>query len=140
MSFFERWRHWWLIPSSKEIQRGAHVRDFTDAPQRARRRRRGGEAAPKKPFLAEQLPWGPATYLDDPTQPVDAEGVEAIHNASMRILEDIGILFLNDDALDVLKAAGCDVDYETKRVRMDRGFVTEMAEKAPAQFTITAQR
>ena len=109
----------------------------TDAPQRARRRRRGGEAAPKKPFLAEQLPWEAATYLDDPTQPVDADGVEAIHNASMRILEEIGILFLNDDALDVLKAAGCDVDYETKRVRMDRGFVMEMAQKAPAQFTIT---
>ena len=45
-----------------------------DAPHPARRRRRGGEATPKKPFLAEQLPWGAATYLDDPTQPIDAEG------------------------------------------------------------------
>jgi len=109
----------------------------TDATQRTRRRRRGGEAGPKKPFLAEQLPWGAATYLDDPTQPIDAEGVEAIHEASMRILEEIGILFLNDEALDILAAAGCDVDRDTKRVRMDRGFVTEAAAMAPPEFTIT---
>ena len=109
----------------------------TDAPQRTRRRRRGGEASPEMPFLAEQLPWGAATYLDDPTQPIDAEGVEAIHEASMRILEEIGILFLNDEALDILESAGCDVDRETKRVRMDRGFVTEAAAEAPAEFTIT---
>ena len=109
----------------------------TDAPQRTGRRRRGGDAGPKKPFLAEQLPWGAATYLDDPTQPIDPEGVEAIHEASMRILEEIGILFLNDEALDILEAAGCDVDRETKRVRMDRGFVGEAAAEAPAKFTIT---
>ena len=109
-----------------------------DAPTQGRRRRRGGDAAkPKLPFLANQLEWGPATYLDDPAQPIDAEGVEAIHEASMRILEEIGILFLNDDALDVLVAAGCKVDRDTKRVHMDRGFVTEMVAKAPAQFTIT---
>ena len=89
-----------------------------ESQSRSRRRRRGGEAAPKRPFLSEQLEWGAASYLDDPMEPVDAEGVEAIHEASMRVLEDFGILFLNDDALDVLAAAGCDIDRETKRVRM----------------------
>ncbi|MDA9930026.1 trimethylamine methyltransferase family protein [Alphaproteobacteria bacterium] len=101
------------------------------------RRRRSGEAARQRSFLTHQLPWGPATYLDDPTQPIDAEGVEAIHNASMRILEEIGILFLNDDALKILNAAGCRVDYSTKNVRMGRDFVMEQVAKAPSQFTIT---
>ena len=108
-----------------------------ESQSRSRRRRRGGEAAPKPPFLSEQLEWGAASYLDNPTEPVNEEGVEAIHEASMRVLEDVGILFLNDDALDVLEAAGCTVDRETKRVRMDRNFVNEMAAKAPATFTIT---
>ncbi|MGB1105611.1 MAG: trimethylamine methyltransferase family protein, partial [Candidatus Puniceispirillaceae bacterium] len=109
----------------------------TDSPQRPRRRRRGSGDSLKKPFLAGQLEWGAVTYLDDPTQPVDPDGVEAIHDASMRILEEIGILFLNDEALDILKAAGCEVDYETKRVCMDRGFVMEAVSRAPSQFTIT---
>ena len=108
-----------------------------DGEKRSRRRRRGGEAAPKKPFLAEQLPWHAATYLDDPTQPIDPDGVEAIHNASMRVLEEIGILFLNDDALKVLDDAGCDVDWDSKRVCMDRDFVMEAVSHAPSQFTIT---
>ena len=108
-----------------------------ESQSRSRRRRRGDEAAPKPPFLHQQLEWGAASYLDNPTEPVNEEGVEAIHEASMRVLEDVGILFLNDDALDVLKAAGCTVDRETKRVRMDRNFAIEMAAKAPATFTNT---
>ncbi|MCH1475209.1 MAG: trimethylamine methyltransferase family protein, partial [Alphaproteobacteria bacterium] len=108
-----------------------------EAKSRSRRRRRSGEAAPKPPFLSEQLEWAAASYLDNPAEPVNDEGVEAIHEASMRVLEDIGILFLNDDAIDVLEAAGCTVDHETKRVRMDRDFVIEMAAKAPSTFTIS---
>ena len=52
----------------------------------------------------------------------------------MRILEEIGILFLNDDALRILKEAGCDVDMGSKRVRMDRAFVMEQVKKAPRTF------
>ena len=61
--------------------------NMADGEKRSRRRRRGGEATHKKPFLADQLPWQAATYLDDPTQPIDPDGVEAIHDASMRVLE-----------------------------------------------------
>ena len=55
----------------------------------------------------------------------------------MRILEEIGILFLNKEALQILKDAGCDVDMDTQRVRMDRAFVMEQVKKAPKSFTIT---
>jgi len=109
----------------------------SDSAPHSRRLRRGDGARLKAPFLASQLEWGAVTSLDDPTQPVDPDGVEAIHDASMRILEEIGILFLNDTALDVLKAAGCKVDYDTKLVHMDRDFVMEAVGRAPKQFTIT---
>ena len=111
--------------------------DRRAAQTRGGRRKRGGAAALKTPFLARQLEWAAATYLDSPAQPMDAEGVEAIHDASMQVLEDIGILFMNDEALAILRAAGCDVDMTSQRVRMDRDFVMEAVGKAPSQFTIT---
>lgn len=44
-------------------------------------------------LLADQLDWAPPHYSDPPIEPIDADGVAAIHDASMRVLEDIGILF-----------------------------------------------
>ena len=46
-----------------------------------------------------------------------------------RILEEIGIHFLNEEAKRVLSAAGCDVDAESSRVRMDRAFVMEQVDE-----------
>ena len=103
---------------------------------RGNRRRRGGGPL-KTPFLAGQLDWAEAIFLDSPTEPVNEDGVEAIHDASMRILEETGILFMNQDALAILRDAGCDVDMDSQSVRMDRDFVMAAVDKAPAQFTIT---
>jgi trimethylamine--corrinoid protein Co-methyltransferase len=83
------------------------------------------------------MPWSPPLNPDRPTEPLAAEGVEAIHHGAMRVLEEIGIDFLNGDAKQALKDAGCAVDPDSDRVRMDRGFVMEMVRKAPSQFTIT---
>jgi len=55
----------------------------------------------------------------------------------MRIIEEIGIDFLHDEARAVLKAAGADVDPDSPRVRMDRALVRETVAKAPSSFTIT---
>ena len=101
----------------------------------ARRRNAGSKAAQK--LLAEQLPWQSPTYLNNPIEPLSLDQVEAIHQMSLRVLEDIGILFLNDTALTILEEAGCDVDWSTKNVRFDRGFITEQIKKAPSQFTLT---
>ena len=83
------------------------------------------------------MPWTIPENRDRAVEPLDAEGVERIHNGAMRILEEIGILFLNAEALRILKDAGCEVDMETQRVRMDRAFVMEQVRKAPKSFTIT---
>ena len=55
----------------------------------------------------------------------------------MRILEEIGIEFLNEEAKDYLRQAGCTVDPDSDNVRMDRAWVMDMIAKAPAQFDIT---
>ena len=81
------------------------------------------------------MPWRVPVNTDKPTEPIGPEGVEAIHDGAMRILEEIGIEFLNDEALELFREAGCKV--EGTNVRMGRDWVLEMVRKAPDSFTLT---
>jgi trimethylamine--corrinoid protein Co-methyltransferase len=74
-----------------------------------------------------------------PIEVLDEEQVELIHQASLRVLEELGMEFLSAEALDILAAAGADVDRETMRVRFDRGLVEEAVARAPSQFTLHAR-
>jgi len=103
-----------------------------------RRRRSGGRAGNARRSSSDvisQAPWTLPVNTDRPTEPLDAEGVEAIHNGAMRILEEIGIDFLNEEALALFKEIG--VKVNGSNVRMDREWVMEMVAKAPSEFTIT---
>ncbi len=105
---------------------------------RKRRTRSGGRAGAKDrrgSAVIEQMPWNPPVNIDRPTEPLGPEGVEAIHDGAMRILEEIGIEFLNSEAVGILRKAGCRVNGEN--VRMDREFVMEWIAKAPSEFTLT---
>ncbi|WP_269585669.1 trimethylamine methyltransferase family protein [Roseibium sp. Sym1] len=106
-------------------------------PARRGRRRRGGEKA--TPDLFPQKPFRQPRNIFTPLEAVSADELEAIHDASMRVLEEIGIDFLHEDAKAMLKAAGADVTPGEDRVRMDRAMVTELVAKAPAEFTIRAR-
>ncbi|EAQ01930.1 trimethylamine methyltransferase family protein [Pseudooceanicola batsensis HTCC2597] len=85
--------------------------------------------------MINQAPWCVPVNPDRPVDPMPDEGVTAIHETAMRILEEIGIAFYNPEAVAVLKQAGCRVEGET--VRMGRDFVAEMLSHAPARWTIT---
>ena len=105
-----------------------------------RTRRSGGRAGAARnrgTAAIAQMPWRIPLNPDRPTEPLPPEGVAAIHDAAMRVLEEIGIDFLNAEARDYLAAAGCDVRPDNATVRMDRAFVMEQIGKAPAQFDIT---
>jgi trimethylamine--corrinoid protein Co-methyltransferase len=108
-------------------------------PVTERRSRRGGghagHARGEAAAAIRQMPWRIPLNPDRPTEPLPPEGVAAIHDAAMRVLEEVGIDFLHAEARDHLARAGCRVDGET--VRMDRGFVMEQVAKAPARFEIT---
>jgi trimethylamine--corrinoid protein Co-methyltransferase len=81
------------------------------------------------------MPWQQPVNTDRPTEPLDPDGVAAIHNGAMEILEDIGIEFLNPEALQILKDFGATVQGEN--VRMGRDMIMELIGKAPETFTIT---
>jgi trimethylamine--corrinoid protein Co-methyltransferase len=106
-----------------------------DAPKRGRRSGgRAGNLRGKGPAIT-QLPWSLPVNRDTPTEPLNEEGVEAVHNGAMRVLEEIGIEFLNPESVEILAKAGCIVDGEN--VRMGRDFVMEHLKTVPAKFTLT---
>ena len=102
-------------------------------------RGRGGRSARRQARVASginQIDWHIPVNTDRPTEPLDQERIEAIHDGAMRILEGIGIDFLHDEARAILKDAGCDVHDGSTRVRFDRDFIMEQVAKAPKSFDI----
>ncbi len=96
---------------------------------------RAGNSARRGTAVIDQMPWRIPVNHDRPTEPMPPEGVQAIHDGAMRVLEEIGIEFLNTEALDLFRQAGCIVNGTN--VRMGRDWVTEMVARAPSEFTIT---
>jgi trimethylamine--corrinoid protein Co-methyltransferase len=70
---------------------------------------------------------------------ISDDQVEAIHLASLEILEREGLEVLDDHALDRLSAEGLRVDRSTSCVRFDRGWVLERIATAPAEFVVHAR-
>jgi trimethylamine--corrinoid protein Co-methyltransferase len=87
----------------------------------------------------KQLAWRQPVNRYAAVEVLTPEGLEAIHDASMRILETLGLEFLSDEALDILAANGARVDRGNSRVRFDRAMVLEWVAKAPHQFTLHAR-
>jgi trimethylamine--corrinoid protein Co-methyltransferase len=97
--------------------------------RRHAQRRRGGGVT--------QLPWRSVVNPYRPLEVLHEEQVEAIHGASMRILEDIGIEFLSAEALDLLEANGAQVDRGRSLVRFDRDMILALVARAPARVRLT---
>ncbi|AZQ67065.1 methyltransferase [Silicimonas algicola] len=108
---------------------------MTDAAVRRRSGGRAGNRDRRGGEIFRQQPWGPVKNIDRPVEPLGEEGVQAIHDGAMRVLEEIGVEFLNDEALALFRQAGCTV--EGTNVRMGRDWVMEMLARAPSQFTLT---
>lgn len=62
--------------------------------------------------------------------------VEAIHNASLRVLRDLGIRVLLPQGRQIFAKAGARVDEDTQMVFLDPDMVEEAVARAPAQFTL----
>ncbi|MEM7798204.1 MAG: trimethylamine methyltransferase family protein [Chloroflexota bacterium] len=88
----------------------------------------------------QSIPWlsQPFQQLVSPIPPTEwcsPQQVDEIHRASMRILEEVGIDFFDEEALGIWETAGARVDHNAQHVWIDRGLLLEAVEQAPAQFT-----
>jgi trimethylamine--corrinoid protein Co-methyltransferase len=100
--------------------------------RRDRRERRRTSPLADQPFRLLRNPYPPVEVLS-------AEQLERIHQTSLRILEELGLEFLDDEALEIWARAGAQVDRSSGRVRLERGLVLEAVQKAPAQFKLRAR-
>ncbi len=71
------------------------------------------------------------------TEPMDAEQIARIDEASMDILEDVGVVFRDEIALEDWRRVGADVRGET--VHLDRALVRELIASIPETFTYHAR-
>ena len=82
--------------------------------------------------LPVQRPFAQPRMIYRPTEVVSADELEAIHHASLRILAEIGMDFLDPESRDLLAAAGAEVEPGANRVRFDPELVTDLITHVPA--------
>src|SRR5262252_857927 len=97
-----------------------------------RRRSEATGAIPQLSWRQLQNPYAPAVLLS-------ADEIQAIHNASLRVLEEIGVNVLLPEAREIYRQAGADLDPNSTRVRFDRGLIESSIAKAPPRFTLHAR-
>lgn len=104
----------------------------------ARGARRGGRStrrAARKDVREKMLP-GLKRGLPL-VEPMTPEQIERIDNASMDILENIGVVFRDDIAVEDWRRAGAKVDGD--RIYLDREMVRELIKTIPSDFTYHAR-
>lgn len=104
-----------------------------------RRKRRGGAGAGPAPGASTKLPQlarGTARNRFAPLWALDEEQLELIHDATMELLENLGIEVLGERALRLFRDAGAEID-DDGIVRMDRALVMQTIAHAPPEFTLT---
>ncbi|WP_312795057.1 trimethylamine methyltransferase family protein [Tianweitania sp.] len=100
--------------------------------------RRGGREARRTIRTTPKFEMRPALHRGLPVvEPMDAEQVERIHEASLAILEDVGVVFRDPIALEDWKRAGADVRGE--RVYLDRDLVMDLIRTIPPTITYFAR-
>jgi len=65
------------------------------------------------------------------------EQVERLHDESMKLLEEVGIEFRDDESAAMWTAAGAKVDGY--RIRIDREHLMSLISTAPSEYTMTAR-
>ncbi len=100
-----------------------------------RRARRKAEASAAIP----QVPW---SHLRNPLPPLalaTEEQLTRINETAMRVLEELGLEFMSEEAWPILERHGAKVDRSTGIVKFDRQLIREYVAKAPANFTLHAR-
>jgi trimethylamine--corrinoid protein Co-methyltransferase len=100
--------------------------------------RGGGRAARRAKRSAPDFSMLPALERNLPLcEPMNGDQITRIDEASMAILEDVGVVFRDEIALSDWRRAGADVRGD--RVFLDRGLVRELIATIPSGFTYRAR-
>lgn len=67
------------------------------------------------------------------------EDVRKIHDATLHIIEKVGVRFPSKRALEIWEAHGADVDHEKRIVRVKPQVIDEALKKCPPRYTLAAR-
>lgn len=107
--------------------------DVSRADRRAARRQKRAESS------IMRIPFRPPSNPMPPIELLRTEQVEQLHAASLRILEEIGLSFMDAETLSIWEKAGGRVDHAAQHAWLDRGLVLEAVARAPHTFTWRAR-
>ncbi len=102
-----------------------------------RRSRRQARSGSRKSGGVNQRPWSEVHNPYPVFEILDAEPIEALHRASLRILQEFGIEVLHQPTRELLRRNGAGIDGE--RVRLPGELVEAKVALAPAEFTLHAR-
>lgn len=74
-----------------------------------------------------------------PTPVISEDELEAIHQTSLQILEEMGMDFMHEGAREILRQAGAEVRPGSERVRIPRELVLQAIRTCPSEFTLHAR-
>jgi trimethylamine--corrinoid protein Co-methyltransferase len=104
----------------------------------AANRRSGGGREGRRAMRSAPMVSMPTLVRNIPTyELLPGEAVDLIHDESLKILEEVGCEFRDDEAPAMWKAAGADV--RGTRVRIDRALLMQLIASAPEAFDIHAR-
>lgn len=71
-------------------------------------------------------------------RPLSPQDIQLLHNKALDVLEEIGMTYEGglNDMLALVEGAGCKIDRDLKRIFFPRDLVTEMVDRAPAEFRL----
>ena len=67
---------------------------------------------------------------------LSGDEVDEIHQTSLRILEETGVVFQQDGALTLLHRNGAQVDFRKSVVKFPSGLVEDLIKKVPRVYTL----
>ena len=83
--------------------------------------------------------WSPVVNPYRPIEILSDDQVEAIHQATLTVLRDVGIKFNSTKARKLFQQAGAKVDCSSQIVCFDPALVEQEIAKAPSNFTVKAR-
>ena len=101
-------------------------------------RRRNTRKKAKKDSIT-QLPWQEVVTRFSPLKIISEDEIESIHHASLDVLESVGMKVLHQDARNIFKNAGLDVNESSQMVYFDRDLVLSKISTPPEEFILRAR-
>ena len=111
------------------------MNDRRSEPQPPRRRKRRTAGVPEK----QSLPWKQIRNSLAPIEPLSADEIESIHQASLRVLAELGMKVTDLEARKIYAEGGGRVDDSEEMVYLDPEMVAEVIKTVPAEYIHNAR-